>query len=69
MEVKEEPRKSDDVIEMIHLKAPITCAKGGHVFDRQGQNAKCRKCPVGYPLGVGMDVVDGHIYAGNELVL
>ena len=56
--------------EKIIPKPPITCTKGDHIFYQANtREAKCRTCPVGYILGFGMTVMDGHIYKGDELVI
>lgn len=39
----------------------VSCV-GGHTFRQIGFDAECTKCPVGYPLGIGGEVKDGHIY-------
>ena len=51
-----------------HILHSVTCTK--HTFIRQKQNeAQCTKCPVGYILSPGMNVVDGHIYQGMNFVV
>lgn len=46
----------------------MSCA-GRHTFRQIGFNAECTKCPVGYPLGIGGEVREGHIYIKGELVI
>ena len=52
--------------------APITvsCAQNDHNFIHQTANmVKCRNCPVGYALGPGSHVKNGHIYIGSQLLI
>ena len=48
----------------------ITCANAKHEFiQKKSMEAKCVKCPSGYPLPVGGIVREGHIYIGETLVI
>ena len=60
----------DAVTEKITLKDPRTCAKGEHRFIYKGAHeAQCEKCLTGYFLSPGMEIKDGHMYAGELLLL
>lgn len=68
-DLKEEIKKADEG-ELIQVKPSATCTKGNHVFVQvSGTEAECPRCHVGYGLGVGAEVKDGHIYIQGELVL
>lgn len=79
METKSHPNLPEkrevfgDVVEGVVEERPkeITCAKGGHFFEhtRKALEVKCKKCPAGYLLFPGASVKDGHIYAGEQLLV
>lgn len=47
----------------------LACGRGEHKFIQKGAAAECTKCPVGYNLGAGGEVKDGHIYIRGELLI
>ena len=68
-EVKEDEKELID--ELIHVRPSQHCAKGDHYFDYvSGTEALCQKCrTVGYPIGAGTEVKNGHIFIHGEMVL
>lgn len=47
----------------------ITC-KENHYFDRMSSTeVKCRNCPLGYYLTPGMEIKDGHVWIGKQLMV
>ena len=56
--------------ELIHIKPSLTCKASEHYFVYQsGTEVRCTKCPVGYPIAIGTEARDGHIYIHGELIL
>lgn len=56
--------------EVYKLQPSITCGKQEHFFKLVSASAaECTKCPVGYPLPLGSEICDGHIYINNKFVL
>ena len=48
----------------------VSCPQGGHTFyHTASMSVKCRGCPVGYNLGAGTYLKDGHIFSGDQLLI
>ena len=58
----------DAETETIPPRPPRTCSQGKHEFKRIGHEAKC-SCGVGYQLGPGTIVEEGHIYLYGKLLV
>lgn len=65
---KEKVEPSD---QLIHVRPVQHCAKGDHYFGYvSGTEVLCQKCKtVGYPIGAGTEVKNGHIYIHGTLVI
>ena len=62
--------KQEDESELIRVSDDIVCRRGKHYFEyKSSREVKCKKCPVGYPIGVGITLKDGHIYKDCILVI
>lgn len=60
----------DEEGELIHIKPSLSCAKDDHYFIyRSGMEVMCNKCPVGYPVSIGTECRDGHLYIHGEMIL
>ncbi len=55
--------------EMITLKPSITCTDGHKFIYKSGIEVMCTQCPLGYQISSDMQVRDGHIYAGETLLI
>lgn len=56
--------------ELLTISPSVTCTKGNHNFVQvSGTEAECPRCHVGYGLGAGAEVKEGHIYIHGELVI
>lgn len=56
--------------ELIHIKPSMMCGQGEHYFIYEsGTKVKCSKCPLGYPISIGTEARDGHIFIHGELIL
>jgi len=69
MDKKEQPKEAQEIeSEMITLKPSVACEE--HEFAHvSGLEVKCKNCPVGYQLGAGAILKDGHIYIGEQLLI
>ena len=55
---------------LLKLGENLACEKNNHVFKYvTALEVECMKCPVGYPLGPGSQLKDGHIYLHGEFVI
>lgn len=59
----------DDDGELIHIKPSLNCKDGHYFIYHSSMEVKCMKCPVGYPIGIGTELKDGHLYIHGELIL
>ena len=50
----------------LHLKR-VSCLQ--HTFVQLGFNAECTKCHIGFQLGIGAEVKEGHIYIKGQLIV
>lgn len=56
--------------EVLKIGPNLACEKGSHEFKYvTALEVECMKCPVGYPLGPGASLKDGHIYIHGEFVI
>lgn len=51
-----------------HQLRQVSCPRD-HKWEQFGSNAECRVCHIGFPLGAGGTVQDGHIYIIGEKVI
>jgi len=59
-----------DGSELLKVGDDLICWKDKHNFAyKSSSEAKCTKCPLGYPIGVGNTLKDGHIYKDYILVI
>ena len=66
----QEAKKEEKKEELLKLGPNLTCEKGSHEFKyRTGSEVECLKCPIGYPLGPGAILKDGHIYIHGEFAI
>lgn len=60
----------DKTTERFTVKPSVNCAKNEHYFEYiSGTEVQCTKCPMGYPIGPGTEVRDGHIYIHGTRVI
>ena len=72
MDDKEEKKeiKVEADIKDHRVQPALTCVKGEHYFVQiNGTEVQCRKCPVGYNIGPGTTIKDGHIYIHNTFLV
>jgi hypothetical protein len=61
---------SEENQDLLKLGPNLTCRKGSHEFMyKTALEVECMKCPVGYPLGAGAQLKNGHIYIHGEFVI
>lgn len=66
----QDQKEKENESEILRLGENLSCAMADHYFVRNELNeAECRKCPIGYPLGIGSEVKNGHIYIHGEFVI
>jgi hypothetical protein len=64
-EIKIEPEIKDHTVQ-----PSLTCGKGEHYFVQvSGTEVRCRKCPVGYNIGPGYEVKNGHVILHGQLLI
>ena len=62
--------KQEDGSELIRVSDDFVCRRGKHNFTySSGTQAKCTKCPLGYPIGPRFMIKEGHIYKDYLLVI
>ena len=68
--MKQEPVKKEEKEELLKLGPNLMCSKGDHEFKyKTGTEIECMKCPIGYPLGPGSVLKNGHVYLHGEFVI
>lgn len=56
--------------ELLKLGNNMICGKDNHFFTYiSSMEVKCKKCPVGYPVSVNTQLVDGHLYIDDLLLI
>lgn len=67
-EDKKLPELEDDKTTEVYTAQSRSCEK--HYMDHtSSREVQCRKCGVGYLLGGGEIVKEGHIYIGNTRII
>lgn len=62
--------KQEDGSELVKIQPSITCSKGNHIFMyKSSREVICIKCPVGYPIDGLTEIIDGHLYRENILLI
>lgn len=67
----------EDVVDLIEttmerhtVKDSVTCARDTHMFVMvSGTEAECTKCHIGFVLGPGVTLNEGHLYLSGELMV
>ncbi len=55
-------------VEMHTLKPNVICNDHEFVY-KTGNEVMCKNCPLGYQMGWGAILKDGHIYIGEQLLI
>lgn len=67
MKEEKEAQKEGEVLK---LGPNLACVKGDHEFKYvTALEVECMKCPIGYPLGPGSELKNGHIYRHGEKII
>ena len=66
---KESSEKDEPNDQLLKLGSNLICNKD-HYFVYQGASeVRCTKCPIGYPISIGTECRNGHLYIHGELVI
>ncbi len=69
MENKKDVDKLAPKEEMIMLKPSVMCQEGHKFVYKSAIEVICTECPLGYQLTSDMKIKEGHIYAGETLLI
>lgn len=68
MQEANESSKDEPTDQLVKLGPNLIC--NDHYFKYQtGTEVRCTKCPIGYQVGPGTEVKNGHIVIHGELVI
>lgn len=65
---EEKEQKDEPTDQLIKLGPNLICNDHYFVY-KSGTEVTCKKCPMGYPIGPGTNVRDGHLYVHGEFVI